>query len=950
MAGNSERIDDIVADAAVKQIDTLTQKANELEKQFIDTARAAIQLNAATGNSRSFKEYSTGVDASIKKIVQLQIEEKRLSNIRIDGEIKTKRLEKINISLANAIDKTAQSAAKALSPYLQLSKELDRQRLEAKDLAIQYGENSTQFLNAAKSVSALDGRLKLIDQTLGQSQRNVGNYRSGFNGLGNSINQMTRELPAFTFSVQTGFLALSNNLPIFFDEISRAKSEITRLRQAGEKVPGLFSTLAKSFLSFGTVMSIGITLLTLYGKEIGEFFKSMFKGTEALNAFAERQNNLNEALKNADYKKARTEVIELTTNIRLAKEGFLDKDDVLKQYNDTLGKTIGYADNLNQAEKLMNERAAAYIQLTFLKAQAQAALAKSVELSTEALGKSNEGFNFGDALKSYFTSIGGMSDIFAKAGGLGAKRTNDEAAELNKRADYYRKYFEGLEKQASDFAKKNKVGFFEDDKTKTKKGRADAPDLLGIEKEKLQLVLDNERSTYDERIKAIDNFERVSWAIISKGEEDKTYTTLQGDRLRLGATNDANKERLQVEDNAQKELSRILKAGQDIEKAVYENSKSVTEQYGDDRLEIIQDDANAALVALADQYARGLISTEQYHQQKNDIERQAIQESIQAQIDAVKLLLSIQEEFGIDTSSDRKKLADLERKLSKETTDAKIKDAEREAAKKKEINKALMDLATEVSDFTFDLLERGGEIEKNRLQEQADQIDVRKERDIAEVERSIGTEQEKADRIAIINAKAQAQKDIIAQKQRQIEQKQAQFEKLRSIAGIIQNTAQGVTSALAMFPPNPVLATIIGAIGAVQLARVLSTPIPKYAKGTDHKPTSGAMIVGERGTELVVNPDGSSYLTPDSASLAWGEKGTKVIPHEKLINMIARPDKVQYAGGQQIDMSQVINELKGVGKAIKSQKVNTTLITKKGFYRQQREMSKQSAYRNNHFN
>jgi len=85
----------------------------------------------------------------------------------------------------------------------------------------QYQRLDKVFQNLKGRTAELDGALKKIDASLGRNQRNVGNYASGYSGLNNSINQITRELPAFTFSAQTGILALSNNIPILTDEIGR---------------------------------------------------------------------------------------------------------------------------------------------------------------------------------------------------------------------------------------------------------------------------------------------------------------------------------------------------------------------------------------------------------------------------------------------------------------------------------------------------------------------------------------------------------------------------------------------------------------------------------------------------------------------------------------------------------------------------------------------------------
>jgi len=83
-----------------------------------------------------------------------------------------------------------------------------------KELGISLTDKEAQrytFLQG--KIQTYDKTLKAVDATMGKYTRNVGNYASGFNPLSNSINQLTREMPAFTYSVQTGFMALSNNIP-----------------------------------------------------------------------------------------------------------------------------------------------------------------------------------------------------------------------------------------------------------------------------------------------------------------------------------------------------------------------------------------------------------------------------------------------------------------------------------------------------------------------------------------------------------------------------------------------------------------------------------------------------------------------------------------------------------------------------------------------------------------
>ena len=67
------------------------------------------------------------------------------------------------------------------------------------------------------------------------------NIGGSWNGLQNSVNQLTRELPAMTYGFQTFAMAISNNLPIFADETIRVKKENEALIASGKKGKSVLS-------------------------------------------------------------------------------------------------------------------------------------------------------------------------------------------------------------------------------------------------------------------------------------------------------------------------------------------------------------------------------------------------------------------------------------------------------------------------------------------------------------------------------------------------------------------------------------------------------------------------------------------------------------------------------------------------------------------------------------
>lgn len=138
--------------------------------------------------------------------------------------------------------------------------------------------------NLLKDIQTLDTKIKELDASIGNHQRNVGNYASSWNGLSFSIQQVARELPSLAVSPQTFFLAISNNLPILADQLALTKQRVQELKNAGQSFTPVWKQVLSSIISWQTALVAGITVLTLYGKEIAEWVGSLFKGEKAVDA------------------------------------------------------------------------------------------------------------------------------------------------------------------------------------------------------------------------------------------------------------------------------------------------------------------------------------------------------------------------------------------------------------------------------------------------------------------------------------------------------------------------------------------------------------------------------------------------------------------------------------------------------------------------------------------
>lgn len=86
-----------------------------------------------------------------------------------------------------------------------------------------------------------------------------------------------------------------------------------------------------------------------------------------------------------------------------------------------------------------------------------------------------------------------------------------------------------------------------------------------------------------------------------------------------------------------------------------------------------------------------------------------------------------------------------------------------------------------------------------------------------------------------------------------IKRREAIREKEFSSLSIILSTARAVMAALALVPPNPVLAALSAVTGAAQLATVISAPIPAFKKGGKISGREQIIRVNEQGEEFIAH-------------------------------------------------------------------------------------------------
>lgn len=545
-------------------------KAYEELKAEIDSA-----IGTRAQNIKRMMEEQNTIRLINKEIKELT---KHQTGIYAVTESRQRRLEQLNNSLLKhkaelsnvrqelmnqvKLDNTAATSMNGLSQSLSRMKIAYRELTE-EERKSPFGKELLASINQA------DAKIKELDATIGNHQRNVGNYASGWNGLNMSVQQIVRELPAATMGLNMFFLAISNNLPILTDEIKRAKIANEELKKSGQKGVPVWKQLVSSLFSWQTAMMVGITVLSMYGKEIVEWTSNLFKSKDAILSTEEAMEKVNESLEknNGSYGSNILSVKKLSSEwkkLSSQKEQLQWINDNKTEF-DKLGISIN---GVKDAENAFVKNTSAIIEAFKLRAKATAAQKLAADEYEKALVKRNEaetkqnkleeeGPTAVDRLKA---AIYGRRKIVPGAQGtIGSTVTDyeqsvrDNIKSLNSEADAAEKAGDAYFDLAAGYEKAAKSEL----------------DKSGIE-ESHKKVNDNTNKITNQQSRIVE-IERKNATARIRQQEDLENKVAQS---RIDAMDEGfEKEKAQMELNHKKELQEIGRQRQDYINAIIQMEK-----------------------------------------------------------------------------------------------------------------------------------------------------------------------------------------------------------------------------------------------------------------------------------------------------------------------------------------------------------------------------------------
>lgn len=266
-------------------------------------------------------------------------------------------------------------------------------RKSIRDLTAQYNALSAADREGsvgngiAERISKMQAQVSAAEQRLGNFRSNVGNYQSAFNGLNVSVSQIVRELPSATMGANMFFLAISNNIPMLVDEINKLRAANKLAMKEGKQGVPILKQLGAAVFSWNSLISVGITLLTVYGKDIVSWIGNLFKGREAAMTMAEAQAEVNKQMaeSSGSYGDQVAQLRALQLQWNQLGDDLKAKTEFVKNNREAFDKLGVAITTVADADNLFIQNTDAFIEAMDLRAQANAANELATQKYKDAL-------------------------------------------------------------------------------------------------------------------------------------------------------------------------------------------------------------------------------------------------------------------------------------------------------------------------------------------------------------------------------------------------------------------------------------------------------------------------------------------------------------------------------------------------------------------------------------
>lgn len=439
---------------------------SELKAANDEKTKAIAQIRLYSNEIARLKADVTALNKEEQQNGQLSAKKRaQVLDAAVSIEEYKQEISQLRRELANQI-KLEQTAIGSIN---EMSQALTRMRAVYKNMSAADREGA-QGQTMLKNIESLDTKIKELDASMGVHTRNVGNYASGFNMLGFQIQQVARELPSLAYGPQIFFSAISNNLPMLADEIARAKKSVDELKKAGQTFTPVWKQIASSIFSWQTLLVAGVTVLTLYGKEITNWVASLFKGKTTIDASAAALERFNSAMAQGSVS-AQSELTKLNLLYRAATDlskPYEERAEAVKKLQDIYPAYFG---NMAAEQVMVGNAVGAYENLRdaiieVAEAKAAQELITEDAKSLKLIEKTGDAYtNYSLALKEYRVAYAAAQEASKGKGPITFSLTSESAsferakANLRRFRDDFINELSNLSKDGDDLWKRINEGY-----------------------------------------------------------------------------------------------------------------------------------------------------------------------------------------------------------------------------------------------------------------------------------------------------------------------------------------------------------------------------------------------------------------------------------------------------------------------------------------------------------
>lgn len=544
-----------------------------------DEGKRLIELKAKIAELTSARKQQK---ATVDPLTQAQ---EKLAYAQSE-ENKQLKLYSTQIREANQIAQLqATIANSAEGSYNRLSAQYALNKIRLNQMSAAEREAADSGKKLETETNAIYQQMIKLQEATGNYRLSVGHYQKTWDGLGISISQVVRELPAAAVSLNTFFLGISNNIPVVVDEIKRLRRQNELLAAEGKKQISVTGSIVKALFGWNTALVVLLTVFSMYGKEIITWIDKTLAGRDAAKSFEDALEDLNSELGKGStgaYGQQIAVLRRLSENWRDLGDNVKAQTQWIKDNEKEFGKLGITIDNINDANNAFVENTESVVAAYKARAKAEAALnivsqqyQKLLAAENKAEAEKVREYGFFDKTMNYFKALwGGISgpdsDLSLETRLKKQRQRNVEslqkdAKSLEQEVESYFNVWKFYEDQADALFKE--IGLEESHKKDKKRTPRDADDRLNT----LALAAEKAYQKSRTEIERDENKKRRAEAFASFNQE---IADLNDKYARIQKILKGQDEKYKELTESQKETA--IKALEDIENAIENKQKGLT--------------------------------------------------------------------------------------------------------------------------------------------------------------------------------------------------------------------------------------------------------------------------------------------------------------------------------------------------------------------------------------